>query len=273
MRLAPLLPLALVAGCIPEESTVPTPPPTAPIAARFATPATGLLDPESAEALVTGLLDDLVVLAAAIALVAEIADAREFISTTGNTTDSNAEGLTAAAPAGPALGVRRDALTADAGAWAELTYLCPGADSSVVVPSTGKLLLRTVLADIDERIVLWGEALRCQVESVEGLATLDADVAGVYELDEAILYVQLVGALRDPGGDRGFDLDFADADGAISLHRVVEGYGTFFVGVDLLEDGRGAVTVRDAEGEWLCTYQEAPPRGVCRRGEEVLQWP
>jgi len=183
-----------------------------------------------------------------------------------------------AEPSTPALGTRHSALTADAGAWARLTYICPGADRSVVDDANGKLVLRTVLEDFDDRVVLWGDALDCIVDpdTDDGLATLDAAVLAHYIVEDDALYVGLDGALRLPADDRPFTLDFVqDIDGT-RLYRVVDA-GSFVIGLDGLGssslDGGGAVTVRDRDGVWRCTYQADAVSGRCVRDGEVLRWP
>lgn len=258
----------LVAGCLPEVRETPKAPSTAALVERFTAGADGTLDPTTTEALVRGLLDDVVVIAAAVALVAEVDETTAEIDAAEDpANDENA--LTAE---GVALGERQDALSADAGAWAQITHICPGVDGSLDA-ANGRLRLRTVLADFDEEIPVWGEAAACQVSGSEGPATIDADINSVFRRADEALYVEMAGRLRDAAEPLPFALALRSLDGAIALHRVVDGSGSFLIGVDRLEDGRGAVSVRDALGEWLCTYSQDPLRGTCRRGDEVLQWP
>lgn len=273
----------VLAGCAEAPEPVPTPPATAELVAQFDT-VTGALDAASAEALVEGLVGDLVVIAAAIALVTEVDAAREDVEGaevgTGALTAQRTAQLTASSastPTAPPLGTQRAPLTADAGGWARLTYICPGLDREVVDPGNGKLVLRTVLEDIDTEWVLWGDALACIVDSGtdEGFVTLDAAVLAHYIVDADALYARLDGALRDPTGDAPFTLDLVQDPFGVRLYRVVDA-GSFVLGFDgldgvALEDG--AVTVLDRGGLWRCTYQNDALSGRCVQGDRVLQWP
>lgn len=276
-RLYQLACLAL-AGCAEAPEPVPTPPATAELVAQFDT-VTGALDAASAEALVEGLVGDLVVIAAAIALVTEVDAAREDVEGAEVGTGALTAQLTAqlAQPETPALGTHRAPLTADAGGWARLTYICPGLDREVVDPANGKLVLRTVLEDIETEWVLWGDALACIVDSGtdEGFVTLDAAVLAHYAVDADALYARLDGALRDPTGDAPFTLDLVQDPFGVRLYRVVDA-GSFVLGFDGLDGvalDDGAVTVLDRGGLWRCTYQNDALSGRCVQGERVLQWP
>lgn len=270
------LSLALV-GCAEAPEPVPTPPATAALVAQFDA-VTGALDAASAEALVEGLVGDLVVIAAAIALVAEVDAAREDVEGAEVGTGALTAQLAARpAPEAPTLGVHRAPLTADAGGWARLTYICPGLDRAVVDPANGELVLRTVLEDLDTQWVLWGDALACIVDSGtdEGFVTLDAAVLAHYAVAADALYARLDGALRDPTGDAPFTLDLVQDPSGVRLYRVVDA-GSFvlgFAGLDGLTLDDGAVTVLDRDGTWRCTYQNDALSGRCVQGDRVLQWP
>lgn len=268
MRRAMIVAAALLGGCLPEVRETPEAPSTAALIERFTAGADGVLDAASTTALVRGLIDDLVVIAAAVALVAEV----DATATGLDEADDPGSGSNALTAEGAVIGERRHALSADAGAWAEVTHICPGVDGSLD-PANGRLRLRTVLADFDEQISAWGEADGCRVSGSEGPATIDADINSVFRRADSALYVEVIGDLRDAAAPLPFALALQSLDGAVTLHRIVEGSGSFLIGVDRLEDGRGAVSVRDALGEWLCTYAQDPLRGTCRRGAEVLQWP
>lgn len=273
------LTLALaVVGCGPEPEPVPTPPSTAALVAQF-DQIDGVLDEATAVALVEGLVADLVVIAAAAALVAEVDAARAEVDDaeigTGALTAAPAEADEQTSD--PRLGTRRDALTAEAGAWARLTYICPGADRAVVDDANGALVLRTVLDDLDERLVLWGDARDCVVDTGtdEGLATLDAAVLAHYVVDADALYARLDGALRSVAADRPFSIDLVREADVTRLYRVVDG-GSFVIGIEGLETGAldaGVLTVADRDGVWRCSYVADAASGVCERGAEVVQWP
>lgn len=267
--------LAAFVGCAQDPEPVPSPPATDALIAEFEQ-ATGALDAASAEALVEGLLTDLVVIAAAVALVAEVENAREEADAVDTRTGSLSAALTAASD-GPALGTHRAPLTAEAGAWARLTYICPGLDRDVVDPANGKLVLRTVLEDIDTAWVLWGDALDCVVDSGtgDGVATLDAAVLAHYAVAPDALYARLDGALRDPDGDQPFSLDLVSDPFGVRLYRAIDS-GSFVLGFDALDGATldaGAVTVLDRDGLWRCTYQDDAISGRCVQGDRALRWP
>lgn len=298
---APPLPLGLTLALVACGGGEATPPPKAPdiqpLLDRFDT-VDGLLDGESARALVEDGLSDVATLAVIGALMVELDSATDEL---GDATEER-QALTAESPQGlarasqsparpdPMVGQRAYPLDVSAGSWARLTHICPGADRSVVDRGNGAIELSTVfdllevLSDGLERVVVWGEAKDCLLSDSGDLFTLDADITGAMATNATNdLLLSLVGTLAPlDGGDASpFALDVrqvqATEDGDFQpryeLLRAVDGNGTFLIGVEALDDTASRATLTDRDGTWICDFDTEAEAGACTRGDEVLTWP
>lgn len=278
MRAALALCVALV-GCGPETREAPTPPDVEPVLARFET-IDGTLDPASARALIEGAVGDALTLTVIGALLVELDAAAGGLNTA---TDSKALRASADGPVDAPVGRRRQGLTLEAGGWAELTHICPGANRAIVDRANGAISLRTVLDGISatgvtiDAVELWGEATDCLLQTDDGLATLQASILGAMSLAEGNdLLVELVGVLSTPGleAPSAFDIAVRQAGGLVELVRAVEGNGTFLIGVDGEAGVEAALAfLTDAGGTWACTFDAEGETGACERDGERFTWP
>lgn len=278
--LAALVALAPLGCGGPEAEPTPVPPDVQPLLTRFST-IDGVLDADTARALIDDAVTDAVVLVVIGALLVELDAAADGLDrATDETSQSAPTGAEQAALHG-VIGQQTHGLTLAAGGWVELTHICPGADRAVVDPANGAIRLRSVLelvsgqAVVPEAVEIWGEATDCRLDTEDGPATLQAAIVGVMSVAEGNdLLVSLRGSLTTPeeAAPSTFDITVRQAGPSVELLRTVEGNGSFLVGLDAMADATTA-RLTDSGGVWTCTFDVDAGSGRCARGEELLTWP
>lgn len=267
----------LFTGCGGDVEEVPTPPDINTLMDRFE-PASidGELTTETAEALFTGLVADLAIIVAAGALIATVATASDGIEAATGESESSLTAEPMMRAEGVAVGTQQHAITASAGAWARVTHICPGLDDSVD-RDNGVLQLQTVLEDLDD-VVIWGDALDCIVEGLDGASSVfAAELVIAYEVATGGILGSMIGDMSESGEVLPFSLEMSLIEGIVQLRRDVDGAGAFLVGISNLDgDEATSVTVTDAVGTWTCGYsvEESGVAGRCESDtDEVLTWP
>ncbi len=250
-----LLASSTLTGCATEAEDPPDAPKTAgELITKYETQ-TGTLTTETARALIAGYYADFESLQLALDFVAVVGAAQQGFDNDG--TEESSEGLE----------VKRQALSYDAGAWARLTYICPGNDDSVVDESKGNLELTAVFDTGGLRDdVIWGEASDCEIASEDTALVFDGDLLLEFQDYEAGQYVfGFEGGVKRNGMDLPLAFDVQRAGDTLAQARLGEGK-RFLVGV-----ADDALTVTDASGVWACTSSDGQS-GTCSHDGKEVTW-
>lgn len=264
---------ALAGGCRGKTEPPPDPPDISALVSDWSTQ-TGTLDGDTGRALLQSVADDYERLQQRVGLLQEALDAQGGF-------DADEEDLE------QGLAVKRQALEVEAGGWARITYICPGADTSVVDEANGKLRLQAVYDDggIRDRLV-WGAALECLL----GERPFDGDLNLWLGEDDGPQVVDFDGTLSGEAFDFELGLqtiDAVDAEGedvqqSVFLDRRQVDGDSFLVGfteetlTDLGGDGDGdgyTFGIVDANTTWTCRVAADYQSAQCTDSEGgALSW-
>ncbi len=241
----------LLAGCAMEAE----PPPDAPDISRLVSDwsgQTGELSGESGQALLQGFVDDYETIEQMVTLLSET-----LLADDGLADDEGTEA------SGQGLGVQRRALSVEAGGWARITYICPGAAPEVVDEAQGKLELLAAFGEDgirDDQI--WGEALACAL----GTSLFDGDL-NLWLSDGTAAVLDFEGELS--GVKLPFEIGLVND--TFQLRRIAD-EGSFLVGFDPESTEDLSFEITDANRTWDCTLAQNLTSGRCEDEGEVVSW-
>ena len=258
-----MLALLTFIACEQNEFNAPSAPDVAPLIEALSVP-NGRLTPETAAALavdVLALVDDLeyvVSLIAAVDLVIdELATGLDDVEV-----EKSANGLA----------VRRQPLTASAGAWLEANYVCgPGDD--IDARRHGSIVLNGQLTASGLPPIIWGSFLDCALHSDDTVKIFGGDV--LVSFDEAgDTLLDYRGTIIDADVTKELSVRTRYAENRIELLRRVREQD-FVVGITA--EAPLVISITDCVGRWICDVDARScalesANGDCTPDEQAVQW-